>query len=70
MVPKWPNLRTQNFSAFQAAGCQHFTAVFRAHSFAETMYLLAFAHIRFERRSHVLHLPYRNLITVILAETD
>ena len=65
MVPKWPNLRTQNFSAFQAAGCQHFAAVFRAHSFAETMHLFAFAHIWSERRSHVLHLPYRNIITVI-----
>jgi hypothetical protein len=54
-------LRTQFLSAFKAAGCQHFTAVFRAHSCTETMHFLAFAHIRSERRSHDIAPPLQEL---------
>ncbi|MNN00491.1 hypothetical protein D3C81_1130830 [compost metagenome] len=48
-------LRTQYFSAFLTTSSENLAAVFRAHSFTETMNLTTFAHIRFESRFHLLH---------------
>lgn len=55
-------LSTQYLSALLAAGAQYFASVLRAHPLAESMHFLAFADIRFESRSHLLHLPGEILI--------
>jgi len=61
-------LRTQNFSSFSSARTQYFPSVFRAHSFAEPVHFLTFAHIGPKCRSHrCIAPPQRNTSHILSA---